>query len=109
MLAVSRQDADPASPLNGFRRFLRWRHDQPALRWGEIRFISLSEPLLAFTRCLGGQTRLAVFNLSHKDERTRLPVLSRAQPLEEHGLPPARIDGEALHLPAYGALFASVD
>ena len=107
--AVSLQDPDPASPLNGFRRFLRWRHDQPALRWGEIRFVPMPEPLLAFTRSLDGQIRLAVFNLSDKEEQAPLPVLSQARPLQEHGLPAARLDGETVHLPAYGALFASLD
>lgn len=107
-LAVCKQESDPASPLNAFRRFLHWRHDQPALRWGEIRFIPLPEPLLAFTRHLQGQTVLAVFNLSEDARQSALPALGKMRPLEGHGLPPGRIEGQMLHLPGYGAVFASL-
>ncbi len=107
-LAVSHQDADPRSPLNGFRRFLRWRHEQPALRWGDIRFLTLPEPVLAFTRRLNGQTVLAAFNLGGKPQRVALPVRGDLHALEGHGLAAGRLESGALVLPAHGALFASV-
>ena len=106
-LAVSRQETDPASPLNSLRRFLRWRHDQPALRWGDVRFLALPEPLLAFTRRAQGQTLLAVFNLSSDVQRIELPQLGALRSLDGHGLPSGRLVGETLQLPKYGALLAS--
>ena len=107
-LAVSRQECEADSPLNGFRRFLRWRQGQPALRSGEIRFIPLPEPLLAFTRHAGDQALLTVFNLSGEARQARLPELGAPRLLTGHGLPAGRLDGLVAHLPAYGALFAQL-
>ncbi|KZC40322.1 MULTISPECIES: alpha-glucosidase family protein [Rhodanobacter] len=106
-LAVSRQQADPHSVLNGFRRFVHWRQSQPALRWGDIAFIDTAEPVLAFTRRLHGQTVLVAFNLADADVAIDLPAeLGEPQPLDGHGLVAGRLDGRRLQLPGYGAWFA---
>ncbi|KRE84844.1 alpha-glucosidase [Rhodanobacter sp. Soil772] len=108
-LAVSRQDADPHSVLNGFRNFMHWRKSQPALRWGEIAFIDTVDPVLAFTRRLDGQTILVVFNLADAEVEIRLPAaFGSAHPLEGHGLLSGHFHGNQLQLPGYGACFASV-
>lgn len=107
-LAVSRQDADPDSVLNGFRAFVRWRKAQPALRWGDIAFLDTAEPVLAFTRHLDGQTILAVFNLSDAAIDLRLPAMpGPLHPLDGHGLLQGHLEGGCLQLPGYGAWFAS--
>jgi len=109
-LAVSRQDADPHSVLNGFRAFMRWRKSQPALRWGDIAFIDTAEPVLAFTRHLDGQTVLVVFNLAGAPIDIHLPAaLGQPRPLDGHGLLQGHVDGGQLRLPGYGAWFASVE
>jgi alpha-glucosidase len=109
-LAVSRQDADPHSVLNGFRAFMRWRKSQPALRWGDIAFIDTAEPVLAFTRRLDGQTVLVVFNLAGAAIDIRLPAaLGQPRPLDGHGLLQGHFDGGQLRLPGYGAWFARVE
>ncbi|EQD35900.1 alpha amylase catalytic region, partial [mine drainage metagenome] len=107
-LAVSRQESDPDSPLNRLRRFLRWRREQPALRWGEIRFLTTPEPILAFQRRLDGVTVLAVFNLSPQPQRAHLPISGRIQALDGHGLASGRIEGQEVELPSYGVIFAAV-
>ena len=109
-LAVSRQDADPHSVLNGFRGFMRWRKSQPALRLGDIAFIDTAEPVLAFTRRLDGQAVLVVFNLDGAPVDIRLPaLLGKPRPLDGHGLLQGHFDGGQLRLPGYGAWFASVE
>jgi alpha-glucosidase len=108
-LAVTRQEADPGSVLNGFRTFMHWRQSQPALRWGDIQFIDTAEPVLAFTRHLDGQTILVVFNLADAEVEIRLPAaFGNAPPLEGHGLLHGHLHGNQLQLPGYGAWFASV-
>ena len=107
-LAVSRQEHDPESPLHGFRRFLRWRREQPALRWGAIRFLELPEPLLGFTRQLDGQTVLAVFNLGGQAQETPLPLAGPVTAVNGHGLQSGRVDGTVALLPPHGVLFATV-
>jgi alpha-glucosidase len=107
-LAVAQQEASDTSTLNGFRAFMRWRNRHPALRTGAIRFLDTAEPVLAFTREAPGETLLVAFNLS--DAPADLPVASLrgARTLHGHGLHEGTLDGECLHLPAYGAMFASL-
>ncbi len=107
-LAVSQQEADTASTLNGFRAFMHWRHHHPALRTGAIRLLDTPEPVLAFTRTAPGQTLLVAFNLSGAATDLSLPLLRDAQPLHGHGLHEGTLDGGRVHLPAYGAVFASL-
>ena len=107
-LAVSRQEHDPDSPLNGFRHFLRWRREQPALRWGEISFLELPEPLLGFTRELDGERVLALFNLGGQAQRVALPLRASMAALNGHGLQSGQFDGPAAVLPPHGVLFATI-
>ena len=108
-LAVNRQDADPHSVLNGFRRFMRWRHSQPALRWGDIAFLDTVEPVLAFTRHVAGKTMLVAFNLADVPVEIDLSEkLARLQPLAGHGLEQGSLDGFRLRLPGYGVWFAGM-
>jgi alpha-glucosidase len=107
-LAVAQQQAGETSTLNGFRAFMRWRHRHPALRTGAIRFLDTAEPVLAFTREAAGETLLVAFNLSDAPADLAAPALRGAQPLHGHGLHEGTLDGECLHLPAYGAMFASL-
>ncbi|MBS0569051.1 MAG: alpha-glucosidase [Proteobacteria bacterium] len=108
-LAVSRQEADPDSTLQGFRRFMQWRREHPALRTGAIRFLDAPEPVLAFTRELDGACVLAAFNLSATAAELTLPTLRGARTLHGHGLHEGILDGHRLRLPGHGALFAALD
>ncbi|WP_350015794.1 alpha-glucosidase family protein [Rhodanobacter sp. IGA1.0] len=108
-LAVSRQDGDPHSVLNGFRTFMHWRQSRPAMRWGDIAFIDTVEPVLAFTRHLAERTVLVVFNLGDAPVSIDLPdELARLHPLDGHGLLSGSLEGSRLQLPGYGAWFAGV-
>ena len=107
-LAVSRQESDPSSPRNAFRRFLCWRSRQPALCRGDIRFIELPEPMLAFTRTLDSQSMVAAFNLSDRPQAATLPALGPVIPLDDHGLSAGRVSGLKLELPPHGVFFAHV-
>ena len=108
-LAVSRQDADPASCLNAFRRFLAWRKQQPALILGSIAFVDTPEPVLAFVREHGGHKLLAVFNLDAEPRSLSLPPALCGAALDGHGLPSATLEGTRLHLPGHGVWYAALD
>lgn len=62
-LAVDRQEEDPDSILNHFRRLIRLRKQLPALRYGSLEFIDAPEDVLAFARTYEGQRVHCVFNL----------------------------------------------
>jgi alpha-glucosidase len=108
-LAVSRQELDPHSALHGFRSFMQWRHGQPALRWGDIRFIDTPEPVLAFTRSYQGETVLALFNLGTRPVEVALPALGSATAIAGHGLHEGVLSEGHAQLPAHGLLFAHVN
>jgi alpha-glucosidase len=107
-LAVAHQEADANSVLHGFRRLLRWRASQPALRRGDIRFLDVPEPVLAFVRSEGVEQVLAVFNLGKQAQTVTLPGLDTAQPLQGHGLPQGVLRDGRLELPGHGVLFAQL-
>lgn len=107
-LAVSLQEAEPDSALQGFRAFMAWRKSQPALRWGNIRFLDTPEPVLAFTRQHGEETVLAAFNLSKAPVTLSLPGLGTSTPVNGHGLTQGTLINDQLALPAHGVLFARV-
>jgi alpha-glucosidase len=105
-LTVAHQERDPDSVLQGFRRFMQWRAEQPALRWGDIRFLDTPEPVLAFVRSHAGEQMLAVFNLGKQAQSLSLPDITSAQLLPGHGLKQGTLVDGQLSLPGHGALFA---
>ncbi len=106
-LAVSRQEGDPQSPLQRFRRFVHWRKQQPLLRWGSVRVLDLPEPLLGFVRADGESEMLALFNLGPMSLQVGLPP-GDWQALSPEGLDAGAIEtvGKAARLPAYGTVVA---
>ncbi|SFS17511.1 alpha-glucosidase [Dyella sp. OK004] len=107
--AVSQQEADPASALHGFRRFMQWRSTQPALRWGDIAFLDTPEPVLAFTRTDHRETVLAAFNLGAEPVDLTFPLSGKAQYINGHGLAEGTFSNGRLQLPPHGLLFARVE
>ncbi|MET0813653.1 MAG: alpha-glucosidase C-terminal domain-containing protein, partial [Pseudoxanthomonas sp.] len=107
-LAVAGQEGDADSTLNATRRFLRWRKSVPALQWGDIRFLDVPEPVLAFTRESNGQRLLVAFNLSAEAVECVVPAATRAQALDGHGLRAGQLHDGLLRLPGQGVLYAEL-
>jgi alpha-glucosidase len=103
-LAVDRQEADPFSVLHFTRDFLAWRKRHPALIRGDIRFLDLREPVLAFERLSEGERLLALFNLGRETEVVDLHAAAWGQPLAGHGFG-GRLEGTRAVLPPWQALF----
>lgn len=103
-LAVDAQEADPGSMLAFTRRFLGWRKTQPPLVRGDIRFVDVPEPVLAFVRedCI--KDILCAFNLGKTAVEVVLPIAD-AEPIDGHGLAGA-IEGGTARLPGFGGVFA---
>lgn len=98
-LAVDRQSADPHSILNKARGFIKFRRRRAALRFGDIAFVDTPEPVLAFTRNLGGESLFCAFNLGTDEVRINLPQ-GEYRPVD-YGLP-SRVESRGLILPSYG-------
>ena len=103
--AVSVQERDGASTLQGFRRLMRWRKQHPALLWGDIEFLLATDAVLAFTRHHKGERMLAAFNLSAQTATAELPRPPGGLPAGGHGLPEGKLEGERLTMPPHSVLF----
>lgn len=103
-LAVDLQTADPDSVLAFTRRFLHWRGDQPALRWGDILVHDTPEPLLCFDRSWDGVTVRVALNLGEDAQSLALPGGGVGQVLTGAGLAGTMERGRA-HMPGYGGVY----
>ena len=103
-LAVDVQEADAASMLNSYRRFLAWRQEQPLLIDGDIQVRYHDDDLLVFERRLGEQAWLCLFNLGDRERRYDLPLM--VEPVEGVPSSTAEFLGSWVHLPAHGFGFA---
>lgn len=108
-LAVDQQDGKADSILSFYRQFLNWRRSQPVIKGGDIAFIDTPEPILAFTRKLGGETWLCAFNLGNAAVAFKLPKrLQGASVMTGHGLSGGLIQDKQVQLAPFGGLFARI-
>ena len=108
-LAVSRQESEPDSVLNGFRKFMHWRKTHAALRWGDIRFFDAPEPILVFARTHAQRTLLVAFNLDANARSVPVPGGLRLRQVQCPGPLNGKIDRHELQLPGYAAIYAEVE
>ena len=106
-LAVSEQDGRPDSMLDFARHFLHLRRGLDAMRLGAIDFIDCEAPVLAFTRTLGDERILCVFNMSAQDALFRHASVENAEALGL-GCGNSLDKGDTLHLGPFAARFAKV-
>lgn len=102
--AVSVQEGNPDSVLEQYRRFLAFRKQHAAFAKGDIVFQPTDGPILAYTRSLGNETLLCIFNMSAAEGETTLPQ-GDWQELSGHGFT-SSTDNQNIRLPAWGAYFA---
>ena len=79
-LSVASQEADPNSMLTFSRAIIAQRKASPALTYGEIEMLEAPESVLAFTRTLGDERVLCLFNMSAE------PVTYAGQALGPYGV-----------------------
>ncbi len=101
-LNVTKQDSNPASVLNAYRHFLRWRKEQSALCYGGITFYDINPEVLTFIRD-ADKKLFCCFNFSADPQTLELPE-GFTQLLDQSGFV-AKLQGKALDLPGYGVAF----
>lgn len=63
-LSVESQEGDPNSTLAVLRELTALRRASAALKWGDIKFLDLEEPMLGFERTFGDEKVTCLFNMS---------------------------------------------
>ncbi len=101
--AVDVQEADKASLLHLYRRFLAWRRSHAALVLGSIQFVDVPEGILAFKRQTEDEHLLCVFNLSPESRTCTLQ--DNVAPLTDAPVLRAEWSAPTLTLPPYGVFF----
>ncbi len=75
--SVDRQNSDPESLLNTWRRLLHWRRSQPALIAGDFQLLETDPRVLGFVREYAEQRLLCLFDIS--DESVRYDLTENAE------------------------------
>ena len=111
--SVDLQDETADSVLNSHRHFNRWRKEQPALRYGDIKFIDTPEPILAFVRQYQGEQLLVCFNFSEQSQTVALSSLTQQSDsltaVSGHKLTSATIVDGVLQLPPFGCFYCKLE
>jgi alpha-glucosidase len=106
-LAASEQERDDESALHFTRRMLEMRKASPALKWGDIEFVSADPPLLIFVRRYSADLVLCAFNMSAGETEFSNPILKDLQEMDvAAGFADPRFG--TLSLGPYAAFFAHV-
>ena len=83
---MTKQQGDPRSLLEHYRRFLAFRRDHPALAKGDIEFLAVEGDAIAFARDEGNERIVCAFNLGSTPASIDLGAGKEGQPLSGHGL-----------------------
>ncbi|PZQ62448.1 MAG: alpha-glucosidase [Phenylobacterium zucineum] len=78
-LSVEEQGEDPDSVLSFSREMIAFRKATPALTVGDIAFLGVTEPLVAFVRRHGDDEVICVFNFGDTPQVFAHPSLERAE------------------------------
>jgi alpha-glucosidase len=105
-LAVDRQEADPGSLLNCWRRFISWRKRHSALIRGRIEAVATPEPVVAFRRSCAEESLLVVLNPGDAPVPLPAELSGTTRPIEGHGFPLLWQDQQPV-LPPYGMYFGA--
>ena len=104
-MAADVQEEEPHSVLNVTRRFLAFRKRRAELISGDLEFVDLPDPVLAFERRLDATRTLCVFNLADTASVAELPERLAGLTLMPGSGSTGCVDGRLLHLPARGFAF----
>jgi alpha-glucosidase len=103
-LTVAAQEADPESTLAFAREMIAFRKGSAALTVGELTFLDVPDPVLAFVRRDGDEAIACLFNLSPEPRFVEAPELAGAILLEARA-GDADLRGGSIGLSAWAACF----
>jgi alpha-glucosidase len=106
-LSVADQEQEPDSTLAFARQMIALRKSSPALTLGEIRFLDVEGPVLAFVRRHGDEGVACVFNLSDEPQFVELPEVAGGA-LHPLRAADADLRGGSLGLAPYAAAFVAL-
>jgi alpha-glucosidase len=106
-LTVADQEQDPDSTLSFARQMIALRRSSPALTQGEIVFLDVEGPVLAFVRRCEDEAVACVFNFSDESQFVQLPAVEGGA-LHPLRAADADLRGGSLGLAPYAAAFVAL-
>jgi alpha-glucosidase len=106
--AVDTQDKVAGSVLEFYRAMLAFRKGNPVLAKGSITLLKSTDDILAFTRDLGNERVLCVFNMGATAAEFAIPSGMTPHSLDCPGVTAAPIDGE-LDLEPFGSYIGRLE
>ncbi|MCB0568696.1 MAG: alpha-glucosidase C-terminal domain-containing protein, partial [Phaeodactylibacter sp.] len=108
-LNVAKQEANPNSCLNYFRKMVKLRKDNLVLVYGEYQIVQREHPqIYAYTRKLDNEKMLVLLNFSSQDATITLPESDTSGAVLINNYETVEKDGGTLSLKPYQAVIFSV-
>ncbi|MGF1497459.1 MAG: alpha-amylase family glycosyl hydrolase [Elainellaceae cyanobacterium] len=105
--AVDQHEVMLNSLLNKYRGLIRWRKQQPAMQWGEMRLLNTPDPILGLERVCDEQHLICLFNLSPVPVHQDLHAFPRCQESTDSGFSIRRYE-DTIEIPGYGVFFGEM-
>ena len=107
---VQRQDKDPNSILNHFRKMTQIRKEHPVLIYGDYEIVQKEHPsIYAFTRTLDENKILVLLNFSMEDATISALQTNDFSGILINNYNDLRVDKGSVHLRPYQAVLVKID
>ncbi|MCB0705267.1 MAG: alpha-glucosidase [Saprospiraceae bacterium] len=104
-----KEDKDPLSVLNFFRKMTRLRNENPVLVYGDYKLLAETHPTVyAYTRTLGDVQMLVLLNFSETNSKLQLPELESVAKIVINNYDDVLIGDDSIQLQPYQAVIFEI-
>jgi oligo-1,6-glucosidase len=107
---VAKQDKDPTSVLNHFRKMVKLRNENKVLVYGKYELLDKNnEDIYAYTRILDGEKMLVLLNFTDQDSSITSPQIQQLAEIQINNYSSLAINNHTITLKPYQAVIVSLN
>jgi oligo-1,6-glucosidase len=107
---VAKQDKDPNSVLNHFRKMVKLRNENKVLVYGKYELLDKNnEDIYAYTRELDGEKMLVLLNFTDQNSSIMLPQIKQLADIQINNYSSLAINNHTITLKPYQAIIVSLN
>jgi oligo-1,6-glucosidase len=107
---VAKQDKDPTSVLNHFRKMVKLRNANKVLVYGKYELLDKNnEDIYAYTRVLDGKKMLVLLNFTDQDSSITSPQIQQLAEIQINNYSSLAINNHTITLKPYQAVIVSLN
>lgn len=107
---VTKQDKDPTSVLNHFRKMVKLRNENKVLVYGKYELLDKNnEDIYAYTRVLEGENMLVLLNFTDHDSSITSPQIKQLVKIQINNYNSLAINNHTITLKPYQAVIVSLN